>query len=231
MRKLIFIFNIILITLFFSGCQIDSFFKPSKAEMQLKEKELNAKIVKDKQQLDIQKEIELAKISSNLEKEKILTQNKEKENLYKLKLQENQTQLQFQKYLVLLAALVVVIIAIAFYIYFNNKRKDKLKAYEDNMEKYFKSKENQAKIQIANKIIDTIATGSLSENQENLLISNIDGKSNINTKALQSINQEEIVDAQIIEDKKSKKKKKKSKIKVTERKKKKSKENQKAEEN
>lgn len=210
MKKLFLILNIIFITFFISGCQIDSFFKPSKEEIQLKEKELNAKIEQHKKEIDFQKEIALAKIDSNLKKEKLLTQNKEKDNLYKLQLKQNESQLQLQKYLTLLAALIIIVVAIAFYIYFNNRRKDKLKAYEDNMEKYFKQKENQAKVQIANKIIDTVASGNLSENQENLLVSNLEGNSTISAKTLKEIKNDSIVEAEIIEEKKKKKKKKKN---------------------
>lgn len=213
LKQLFIILNILFITTFFTACEMDSLFKPSKEELNLKEKELNATIEQNKQKLNLEKEIALAKINSNLEKEKLVTRNKEKENLYKLQLQENQSQLQLQKYLVLLAALIVILIAFGLYVYFNNRRKDKLKAYEDNMEKYFKSKEHEVKVKIANKIIDTIASGNLSEQQENLLISNMDGNAHINSKALKSINNEDIVDALIIEDdpKSSKKKKKKSK--------------------
>lgn len=198
MKHFIISFQLIFFILFFAGCEIENPFKPSKQEMQLKEKELSAKIEQDKQKLNLQKELELAKINNDLEKEKINSNNKEKEALYQLQLQKAQSEIELQKYMILLAALVIIILAFAVYVYFNNRRKDKLKAYEDNMEKYFKSKENEAKVKIANKIIDTIATGNLNKDQEKLLISNLDGKENISAKALKGIQNEDVVDAEII---------------------------------
>ena len=213
MKIFFIILNIIFITIFFTGCEIDSIFKPSKQEIALQEKELDAKIEQNRETLKVKKDIELAKINSQLEKDKLQTQNKEKENSYKLQLQENESSLTLQKYIIFLIALIVVVTAIALYIYFNNRRKDKLKTYEDNLDKYFKSKENQTKVQIANKIIETIATGQLNPDQENRLISNISGDTKNSTKELKNIKEEEhIVDLEIIEEKKKdKKEKKKSK--------------------
>lgn len=199
----------ILLTLFLTGCEFENPFKPSKAELQLKQKELDAKIVQEKERLNVQKELELAKINTNLEKEKLASLNKEKESLYQLQIQQQQQELELQKYIILLIALVIIIIAIGVYIYFNNRRKDKLKAYEDNLEKYFKNKEEQQKLQIANKIIDTIATGKLSIEQEKRLIANLDGKEDISAQNLKGFQDEEVVEAVILEDKPKKKKKKK----------------------
>lgn len=210
MRRLPYLF-LLFTLLFFSGCEFQNPFQASKQELELKHKELDAKIAQEKEKLSVQKELELAKINTDLEKEKLSSLHKEKEALYQLQLQQKQQELELQKYMILLAALVIIIIAIGLYIYFNNRRKDKLKAYEDNLEKYFKSKENEAKLQIANKIVDTIATGKLSLEQEKQLIANLDGKESITAKTLQGLQDEEVVDAIIVDEAPKKKKKKKNK--------------------
>ena len=204
----------VIFTLLLTGCEFENPLKPSKAELQLKQKELDTKLAQEKQKLDVQKELELAKINTDFQKEKLASLYKEKEARYQLQLQEKQQELELQRYIILLTALVIIIIAIGVYIYFNNRRKDKLKSYEDNLEKYFKNKEEQNKLQIANKIIDTIATGKLSLEQEKRLIANLDGKETIDAQTLQGLQDEEIVDAVVLENKpkkKSKKKKKKNK--------------------
>ena len=72
-----------------------------------------------------------------------------------------------------MSKVLIMVFTFVLFIYYNNKRKDKLRVYEDNLNKYFREKENQAKIEIAGKILDTIASGKLSEEQENRLISSL----------------------------------------------------------
>ena len=123
-------------------------------------------------------EIELAKIKSSIEKEKIVYQNKEKDLTYDLKKQESLNSLSTQKYIIVFASILVLVLLVILFIYYNNRRKDKLRAYEDNLDKYFREKENQARLEIANKVLDTIANGNLTHAQENRLISalNSEGK-------------------------------------------------------
>ncbi len=158
---------------------------------QITTKQTDAKIANDISIASSKKEIELAKIQSELEKNKFQMQkfkidskNKEKNleyNLQKqkkdlefnLKKQENINTLSSQKFIIVLGSVLVMVFTFVLFIYYNNKRKDKLRVYEDNLNKYFREKENQAKIEIAGKILDTIASGKLSEEQENRLISSL----------------------------------------------------------
>ena len=189
--------------LLFSGCEFESPFKPSKDEIALKNKQLDANIANENEKLKIQKEIELAKIQSTIEKEKIVSKNKEQDNQYKISMLKTQQDLQVQQYFFIILALIAVITAIAGFIYFNNRRKDKLKAYEDNLEKYFRNKENDAKVKITNRILDMIEDGHLSEKQENKLIESIHGSSKKSSKKLAKLQKDEdIVDLEVIEDEK-----------------------------
>lgn len=231
MKKRLFILQLILLPLLFTGCELGSIFGPSKKEIELKQRELalqeqelkfnqelklqvaqqnhllktqqnEAKIEQEKAQLQTTKEIELEKIKSSFEKEKLEIQkqelegkNKEKDLQYSISKQENdlkfnlskqekQNEIEMQKYLVVFATLLFIVIAVSLFIYFNNRRKDKLRAYEDNLDKYFREKENQAKLEIANKILDTIASGNLTHAQENKLIATINSDSKTSDKAL-----------------------------------------------
>ena len=63
----------------------------------------------------------------------------------------------------------------------------------DNLQKYFHQKENDARIKIAEKLLDTIASGNLDKSQENQLISALNGNSLDNTQMI------EIEDVELIE--------------------------------
>lgn len=198
----------LIILLFFSACELQSPFASSKEQINLLKQELEAKTSQKKEELKVHKELELAKIDSALQKDKLLVQNTKEENQIKLKLQKLKQENQLQIYYILLAIVISILIFSTFYIYFNNRRKDKLKAYEDNLEKYFRSKENEAKLQITNKIIDTIASHKLSSQQENKLIEALGSSSMKASKKLEVIEDEDIYELEIIEDKKKEKKKK-----------------------
>lgn len=201
------IIQLIILAIVFTGCDTDTIFGPSKKELELKEKELNQtqsikekelafkekeliqntqikekqaqlKLEETKAQLENKKSIELAKISSTVEKEKILSLNKQKELDYELNAKDKDNTLEFQKYILIAVIILILLISAGLFIYFNNRRKDKLKAYEDNLDKYFRAKETEAKVQIANKILDTISTGNLSPNVENKLIASLNGSNN-----------------------------------------------------
>ena len=167
--------------------------KKSELEQQhlIKTKESDAKIANNKAALDTKKEIELSKIKSDIEKEKlqiqkqkILSQNIEKDLMYSLKKQDSQNTLSTQKYLIIFGSILIIIFSFAIYTYYNNRRKDKLRAYEDNLNKYFREKENQTKIEIASKILDTISSGKLNQEQENRLISALSSDSRTSQNAL-----------------------------------------------
>lgn len=242
------ILQLILLPLFFTGCEVGSIFGPSQKEIDLKQRELDlkeqelkfnqqllqkeseqnhllkttqndAKIAQEKAELATKKEIELEKIKSNFEKEKLEiekkkldSQNKEKDLKYGILKQENDLKFslskqeklhdfEFQKYIVIFATLFIVVLTAAMFIYFNNRRKDKLRAYEDNLNKYFREKENQAKLQIANKILDTIASGNLTHAQENKLIASLNTESKTSDKVLlqENIKHKDIHDVEVLD--------------------------------
>ena len=156
-------------------------------------KKTDAKIANDIVLNSSKKEIELAKIQSTLEKEKFNIQKlkleikgKEKNLEFDLLKQENNNTLSSQKYLLAIASFLIVVFTYALFTYFNNRRKDKLRAYQDNLNKYFQEKENKAKVEIASKILDTIASGRLNAEQENRLISSLSGESKNNQTSLLS---------------------------------------------
>ncbi|WP_201334673.1 MULTISPECIES: hypothetical protein [unclassified Nitratiruptor] len=162
---------------------------------------------------EAQKEVEIARIKAKqaLELQKIEQAYKLKE--LELKKQKELLELQNQKIiaqkelelkkqflLFSLIALVIILVVVLIVLYFYKKRKDKLIAYHDNLEKYFRLKENEAKVAIANKIIDTIAEGKLTPEQEQRLLGVLKGETKELPKEIEN-KKEEPIEAEVEEKK------------------------------
>ena len=65
------------------------------------------------------------------------------------------------------------ILALIFFI-FRKRREDKLKMHEDNLQKEVYLREKELQVKMAEKILDTIATGKLSEEKEQHLLEALD---------------------------------------------------------
>ncbi len=135
-----------------------------------------------------EKEIELAKIKaqqalalSRLEqkyklKELELKSKKEAVELENQKLiAQKELELKKEFLLFSLIGFLLILAAALVILYMYKKRQDKLIAYRDNLDKYFRAKEREAKVAIANKIIDTIAEGKLTPQQEQRLLGVLKG--------------------------------------------------------
>jgi len=137
----------------------------SQTEKELEAKKSLALIEKDKV-LEI-KRLEVALKTKELEIEKAKAKAK-LEN--EAQIQEQNNKLRLEQYAFALLALLMIVISFFIFYYFKKRREDKLRAYNDNLEKYFHQKEEAARIKIAEKLLDTIATGKLNKDQENRLI-------------------------------------------------------------
>ena len=189
------------ITLLFTACNIGES-KEEIAAKQLQEKRaFEEKIANSKEvqlkKIDAQKEQALAKIDSQttlakLEKEQLLEKIKleaaaEKEKLLlaqakekeaadaRLRTIEHQDSMEIKRYLLVILFLILVIASYFIYLYFKRKHDDQLRAYQDNLDKYFHQQENMTKMRIAEKIIDTVASGKLEREQERELIKALSG--------------------------------------------------------
>jgi predicted PurR-regulated permease PerM len=168
--------------LLFSACQL---FEDS-AELQQKKHELALKKL-EAEEKKLLAELETQKSLANVEKEKALAlqelqnsirqkeleANSEKELemiAQKVALQESNNLLSFQTYLLAFLALLLIVVAVFVFYYFKRKREDEIRAYNDNLKKYFYFKENEARMKIAEKILETIAEGDLSKENEQKLI-------------------------------------------------------------
>jgi len=178
-------------------------------------KEKLAKIAMQKEQLklDHAKELEALQLQNRLEQERLAIEQKNAEAQLLLdgKLAAAKDRQELKLYLIGVVALLLLIIAFFVYYYYKRKREDKLCAYRDNLDKYFRAKENETRVQIAEKILDTISSGNLAAEHEARLIEvfNADRKEQIEEESLQDTKlleeqnrQSDIEDAIIIDEKK-----------------------------
>ncbi len=174
-----------------------------------KSKENLAKIEMQKTIAEINqvKEMEALRLKNMLDKEKLMQEQLHAQALLVQtnRLQEAQNALELKVYLIALGALLLVIISFFIYYYHKKRREDKLRAYNDNLDKYFRQKENEAKVKIAEKILDTVASGNLSSKHEARLIEVFNSENREEFQKdnllLESNSNEDIQDAEIIEEK------------------------------
>lgn len=213
--------------LFFSACNLTESKEEAAAKQLEQKKAFEAKIADTKEvqlkKIDAQKEQELAKINAQttlakMEKEQLLdkikleaaaqkekmllAQAKEKE-AYAAKLRdlERQDAMELKRYLLLILFLFLIIASYFIYLYFKRRHEDKLRAYRDNLDKYFHQQENMTKMRIAEKIIDTVASGKLEKEQESELIKALSG--NISPDEKPKLLNETNEDVEVIEEKNS----------------------------
>ena len=118
-------------------------------------------------------------MQAELAKQKILLEQEKEKALFeqKLKQQDQIDNMELKRYLVLIFGLFILVSLFFLFYYFKKRREDKLLAYNDNLQKYFYHKENEARVKIADQMLKTIASGNLDKNQENQLINAFNGES------------------------------------------------------
>ena len=159
-------------------------------------------------QIDQVKALEEIRLQKKLEKEQLLLAQKQKLEQRRIdsELARAKNELRLKQTIIAMGALLMLIIAFFIYYYFKKRRENKLIAYKDNLEKYFRTKENESRVKIAEKILDTIASGKLAPEHEAKLIEvlNSDSRTVPNDEPLLPESTEEesdVEDAEIIDDK------------------------------
>ncbi len=215
--KLIYILTL---TLLFSGCELLES-QEDKNQKILKEKMAFEKRISESKEIQLEKlshetkkelaileskkelaiiekerELQKIKLESELEKQKIILAQEKESALFeqKMKQLEQADNMELKRYFMLILGLLALISSFFIFYYFKKRREDKLRAYNDNLEKYFHQKENDARVKIAEKMLDTIATGKLDKYQENQLISAFSGESNSKKNYQQQLIAEDITE-------------------------------------
>ena len=137
--------------------------KKEQNELELKKQKLSAEALLEQERLKKQTELQKVKIEKQHQKELELIHQK-------TLLQKDQNKNELLKYALLILALLITIAAFFLYLYLKRKREDEITAYNDNLKKYFLFKENEMKLKMAEKILDTIKEGNLSAEDQKRLI-------------------------------------------------------------
>lgn len=217
--KLLLIFTILISM---TGCEQDIFnkreiesLKEENRKLQLVKlkMEANRSLILDEKQLIYANKEKLAKIEmqkeqlkldhvKELERLAIGQKNAEAQLALDAKLAAAKDRQELKLYLVGVLALLLLIIAFFVYYYYKKKREDKLRAYTDNLDKYFRAKENEARVEIAEKILDTISSGHLAPDHEARLIEVFHADTK-DSRLLEEKNSESSVEDAIIIDEKN----------------------------
>ncbi len=161
--------TLLLLTFFMAGCDL------------LDSNDIKLKKIESKKELALiekDKELQKIKLQADVQQEN-LRLNKEKEiALFEqnLRLKQEENRLAQSRYMMLLIALVLIIISFFIFYYFKKRHDDKLKSYEDNLKKYLQQKEQESRNKIAEKLIDTIASGKINKEQEATLLNALSGQ-------------------------------------------------------
>ena len=175
---------------------------------QNKENLAKIEIERDLAKMNQVKELESLHLQNAIDKERLGIEHKntQAQLILDAKLAVARDKQELKLYLIGFAALLLLIISFFVFYYFKKRREDKLRAYTDNLDKYFRAKENDARVKIAEKILDTISSGNLDSGHEARLIEvfNADRREKFQNDNLLEENAEDtdVEDAVIIDEKK-----------------------------
>ena len=157
------------------------------AMLKAEQEKAMAQIAMQKELADIEKQkaIELGELDQAVKmREAELHQKIELEQMkVKVQLAEEERLYALQRNMMLLAGLLILIMAYGLYVLLKRRHDNKLRAYNDNLQKYFRHKENETRAKLAEKIIDKIADGKTPTAQEQKLIEILKGVSSDNVQS------------------------------------------------
>lgn len=176
----------------------------SEAELQARTKrelaEIDAKRAVDVKRLENERALEQTRLELGKERLSVDKALELERIKHQTKVLEQESQLEMQRYVVLLIALVIIIIAIGVYFYLKHRREDKLRSYDDNLEKYFRSKENEMRYKLANRLLDAVATGDLTPEQQTQLIASMNTPSERDLGGVELIEDAKLIDGPQVDD-------------------------------
>ena len=170
-----------------------------------KTQEALAKIEAQKELEKLKKEqmLEKIRLEADLQKQKVQLEVEKQKALLAQKMSQMQLEsdMEIKRYFVFILLVVLIVISYFIYLYFKIRHQNKLHAYQNNLDKYFHQQENATKMRIAEKIIDTVASGKLDKHQETELIKALSGtmqQPTATTPTLPKID-DDVEEAQLIE--------------------------------
>ena len=135
---------------------------------------IEAETQKEIAKINKERDVELQKIEQNTKLAELKTQNEMAIKEHNLSTFVQESEYAYKNSTLLILAFAIIIFAsLAFYT-FRKYRKDKLKMHEEQMQNEMYLKEKEMQMHMAEKILDTIASGKLSEEREQHLLEALD---------------------------------------------------------
>ncbi len=183
---------VVTVLLFFTGCGDDTTQSPymmgekpaeqkkvytvsnTKSDSAVTIATIEAETQKEIAKINKERDVELQKLEQNTKLVEIKTKNAQADKEHNLStfVQESEYAYKNSTLLVVSFAL-IALLALAFYI-FRKRREDRLKMHEDELQKEMYLREKELQVKMAEKILETIASGKLSKEREQHLLETLD---------------------------------------------------------
>lgn len=135
---------------------------------------IEAETKKEIAKINKERDVELQKIEQNTRLIELKTDNAMAEKEHNLSTYVQQSEVAFKKSTLIVVGLTMMaVLALSLYI-FRKRREDKLKMHEDELHKEMYLREKELQVKMAEKILDTIASGKLSKEREQHLLETLD---------------------------------------------------------
>lgn len=135
---------------------------------------IEAETQKEIAKINKERDVELQKMEQNTKLMEIKTQNEMAAKEHNLSAFVKESEFAFKNSTLIVIALAMIsLFALTFYI-FRKRREDKLKMHENELQKEMYIREKELQVKMAEKILDTIASGKLSEEREQHLLETLD---------------------------------------------------------
>ena len=135
---------------------------------------IEAETQKEIAKINKERDVEIQKMEQDTKLAELKTHNEMAVKEHNLSTFVHESTFAFKNSTLIVGALgSIILLALIFYI-FRKRREDKLKMHEDEMQKEMFIREKELQVQMAEKILDAIASGKLSDEREQHLLEALD---------------------------------------------------------
>ncbi len=135
---------------------------------------IEAETQKEIAKINKERDVELHKIEQNTKLIELKTHNEMAEKEHNLSAYVQQSDVAFKNSTLIVVGLTMMsVLALSLYI-FRKRREDKLKMHQDELQQEMYIREKELQVKMAEKILDTLASGKLSAEREQQLLETLD---------------------------------------------------------
>ena len=135
---------------------------------------IEAETQKEIAKINKERDVEIQKMEQDTKMAELKTQNEMALKEHNLSTFVHESEFAYKNSTLIILAFSIIIFASLTFYAFRKYRKDKLKMHEEQMQSETYLKEKEMQMHMAEKILDTIASGNLSEEKEQKLLDTLD---------------------------------------------------------